>query len=247
MGGKNNLYGLVGKDIDYSFSRTYFNSKFNANNRLSSFRYKNFDIKNISEISEIFKIKNLKGLNVTKPYKEKVIPFLDEISKNAKNIGAVNTISFKKNKIVGDNTDINGFEIALMKFIGKKTCNKALILGTGGASKAVKFVLNKKNIELICVSRKPKTKEIHYEEVNDKIISEYPLIINCSPVGTFPEVNSAPKIPYQFINSKNFLFDLIYNPELTKFMKYGLKKGAKVCNGFIMLIEQAEESWKLWK
>ena len=144
MGKKNNLYGLVGKDIDYSFSRTYFNNKFNTSNQFSSFRYKNFDIKNISEISEIFKIKNLKGLNVTKPYKEKVIPFLDEISKNAKKIGAVNTISFKKNKIIGDNTDINGFEMALMKFLGKKACTKALILGTGGASKAVKFVLNKK-------------------------------------------------------------------------------------------------------
>lgn len=242
----NKQFGLVGKGIGYSFSKTYFQKKFIENKIFTNYNYKNFDIENISEIEEIFEIKNLAGLNITIPYKEKVIPYLNELTATAKQIGAVNTVIFKNKKAVGDNTDIIGFENALKLFIGTSS-KKALVLGTGGASKAVKFVLKKNKIDLITVSRNPKKNEMNYDDINQKMINNYPLIINCTPLGTKPKIEEAPNIPYNYIGPENYLFDLIYNPIETKFMRIGLEKGAKVCNGYHMLIQQAEASWKLWK
>ena len=242
----NKQFGLVGKGIGYSFSKTYFQKKFIENKSFTNYNYKNFDIENISEIEEIFEIKNLAGLNITIPYKEKVIPYLNELTATAQQIGAVNTVVFKNKKTVGHNTDIVGFENALKLFIGTSS-KKALVLGTGGASKAVKFVLKKNKIDLITVSRNPKKNEMNYDDINQKMINNYPLIINCTPLGTKPKIEEAPNIPYNYIGPENYLFDLIYNPIETKFMRIGLEKGAKVCNGYHMLIQQAEASWKLWK
>lgn len=242
----NKQFGLVGKGIGYSFSKTYFQKKFIENKSFTNYNYKNFDIENISEIEEIFEIKNLAGLNITIPYKEKVIPYLNELTATAQQIGAVNTVVFKNKKTVGHNTDIVGFENALKLFIGTSS-KKALVLGTGGASKAVKFVLKKNKIDLITVSRNPKKNEMNYDDINQKMINNYPLIINCTPLGTKPKIEEAPNIPYNYIGPENYLFDLIYNPIQTKFMRIGLEKGAKVCNGYHMLIQQAEASWKLWK
>ena len=242
----NKQFGLVGKGIGYSFSKTYFQKKFIENKIFTNYNYKNFDIENISEIEEIFEIKNLAGLNITIPYKEKVIPYLNELTATAQQIGAVNTVVFKNKKTVGHNTDIVGFENALKLFIGTSS-KKALVLGSGGASKAVKFVLKKNKIDLITVSRNPKKNEMNYDGINQEIINNYPLIINCTPLGTKPKIEEAPNIPYNYIGPENYLFDLIYNPIQTKFMRIGLEKGAKVCNGYHMLIQQAEASWKLWK
>ena len=242
----NKQFGLVGKGIGYSFSKTYFQKKFIENKSFTNYNYKNFDIENISEIEKIFEIKNLAGLNITIPYKEKVIPYLNELTATAQQIGAVNTVVFKNKKTVGHNTDIVGFENALKLFIGTSS-KKALVLGTGGASKAVKFVLKKNKIDLITVSRNPKKNEMNYDDINQKMINNYPLIINCTPLGTKPKIEEAPNIPYNYIGPENYLFDLIYNPIQTKFMRIGLEKGAKVCNGYHMLIQQAEASWKLWK
>lgn len=242
----NKQFGLVGKGIGYSFSKTYFQKKFIENKSFTNYNYKNFDIENISEIEKIFEIKNLAGLNITIPYKEKVIPYLNELTATAQQIGAVNTVVFKNKKTVGHNTDIVGFENALKLFIGTSS-KKALVLGSGGASKAVKFVLKKNKIDLITVSRNPKKNEMNYDDINQKMINNYPLIINCTPLGTKPKIEEAPNIPYNYIGPENYLFDLIYNPIQTKFMRIGLEKGAKVCNGYHMLIQQAEASWKLWK
>ncbi|MBL30540.1 MAG: shikimate dehydrogenase [Flavobacteriaceae bacterium] len=237
--------GLIGKNIKYSFSKKYFEEKF-IHNHVDNFVYENFDIKSLSDLNLILKKRNLVGLNVTIPYKEKIIPYLDELSKNAKLIGAVNTIYFKDQKIIGDNTDIIGFEIALKSFI-KSEKPKAMILGTGGASKAVNFVLKKNNIDLIVVSRNPKKDEINYDDIDEDLIISNPLIINCTPLGTYPSIYKCPRIPYKLLNTKNYLFDLVYNPEVTLFMKKGIEKGAKVTNGYKMLKEQAEASWEYWK
>ena len=239
-------FGLVGKHIEYSFSKKYFERKFSKDNDYINFKYKNYDIKNISEIENIFNIKKISGLNITIPYKEKIIPYLDELTTTANEIGAVNTVIFKNDKILGDNTDVIGFENALNLFIDSLS-KKALVLGSGGASKAVEYVLKKNKIEMIVVSRNPTNKEIHYSDIDEKLLNDYQLIINCTPLGTFPKTKNFPKIPYKYINSNNYLFDLIYNPEETIFMKKGLFHGAKVCNGHHMLIQQAEASWNLWK
>ena len=237
--------GLVGRGIKYSFSKKYFEKKF-KNLNYNNFFYKNYDLKNLSEFKSILNDNDLIGLNVTIPYKEKIVPYIDKLTTNAEKIGAVNTIYFENKKIIGDNTDIIGFEIALKSFIKKKIYN-AMILGTGGASKAINFVLKNNDINTLIVSRKPKKGQIHYKEINKDLLLRYPLIINCTPLGTAPRVNELPPLPYELINSDNYLFDLIYNPKITLFMKKGLNKGAKVTNGLKMLIAQAEASWKLWE
>ena len=237
--------GLVGRGIKYSFSKKYFEKKF-KNLNYNNFFYKNYDLKNLSEFKSILNDNDLIGLNVTIPYKEKIVPYIDKLTTNAEKIGAVNTIYFENKKIIGDNTDIIGFEIALKSFIKKKIYN-AMILGTGGASKAINFVLKNNDINTLIVSRKPKKGQIHYKEINRDLLLRYPLIINCTPLGTAPRVNELPPLPYELINSDNYLFDLIYNPKITLFMKKGLNKGAKVTNGHKMLIAQAEASWKLWE
>ena len=241
-------YALVGKNISYSFSKGYFTEKFKKL-KLDNSEYINFDIQSINQLPE--KIKEykgtLKGMNVTIPYKLEVFNFLDKIDKKAQKIGAVNTVKIsKKGKLKGFNTDVYGFKKSLKPLL-KAHHTKALILGTGGASKAIAYVLKKLNIKYKFVSRNPKgKKEISYQDVTSKIIQSNYLIINCTPLGTHPNIKEFPSIPYEFITSKHLLFDLIYNPTETMFLKKGKEKGAVLKNGLEMLEQQAEKAWKIW-
>lgn len=239
-------FGIVGRNISYSFSAQYFTKKFNSLG-LQNYHFHIFDIDEIKLFNNIIsKYSNLKGLSVTIPYKEQIIPMLDELSNEAKIIGAVNSIKVSHNKLVGHNTDAVGFEHAFKLHL-KPHHKNALILGTGGASKAVQFVLNKLAIPFKLVSRTPlKDNTISYDTIDENILKSHQIIINCSPVGTFPNVNLAPQIPYHFINHKHYLFDLVYNPEETLFLKNGKLMGAEVKNGYDMLMFQAEKSWEIW-
>lgn len=239
-------FGLVGKHISYSFSRGYFADKFQR--EALPHTYVNFDIESIEELDEIIKTTpNLKGLNVTIPYKETVIPLLDELNKRARKIGAVNTVKItKKQKLIGYNTDYYGFKNSLKPHL-KKHHKRALILGTGGASKAIAYALKKLKIKFDYVSRSQKKGvKFLYSEITEDIISSYHIIINCTPIGTFPNVNQCPDIPYDAITKKHILYDLIYNPEQTKFLRCGEIKGATTINGLEMLQLQADKAWEIW-
>ncbi len=239
-------FGLLGKDISYSFSKSYFQDKFNRE-RIINAVYHQFDIDSLDELKNILsQYQNLIGINVTIPYKEEIISFLDELHITAKKIGAVNTIKLDKGRLIGYNTDVYGFKNALKPFL-KAYHTKALILGTGGASKAVAFVLDKLGVEYMYVSRNAKGVGIlSYKDVNRIVIQNFPLIINCTPLGTFPDVEQCPKLPYHFVCNKNLFFDLVYNPTETKFMKQAKDRGAVAINGLDMLKLQAEASWKIW-
>ncbi|QTE22751.1 shikimate dehydrogenase family protein [Polaribacter cellanae] len=244
---KNSTFGLLGKDISYSFSRGYFTKKF-KNLGFTKTKYVNFDIPKIEDFPNIIKNDDsICGINVTIPYKEEVIPYLDKLDKTAKKIGAVNTIKFtKRGNLKGYNTDVVGFEKSISPYF-KKHHKFALILGTGGASKAVAFALKRNNIKYKFVSRNPSgEKEISYQDLSEKIFNKYNVIINCTPLGTSPNVDKYPTIPYQYLSKKHLLFDLIYNPELTIFLEKGKERGATVKNGYQMLEIQAEESWAIW-
>ena len=240
---KNKIYGLIGKNISYSFSREYFSNKFKTE-KISS-KYLNFDLIDVKQIYELTKEFNLSGLNVTIPYKESIIQYLDETDSKAKQIGAVNTIKFLNNKMIGYNTDYIGFKKSLQNLSNINIPKNALILGTGGASKAIKFALSELGIDFKTVSRIKNNADYTYQEI-DKYIIEKKLIINCSPVGTFPNINDSPKIPYKYITSENFLYDLIYNPDKTLFLKKGDEIGCFTKNGIEMLKIQAEKAWRIW-
>lgn len=238
-------YGLIGKEIDYSFSRGYFAEKF-TREQLANNHYDNYDCATIEDLKRTLAQTDIAGLNVTIPYKETVLPMMDSLSEQAREIGAVNTIIFKEDgQLEGHNTDAYGFEQALFGSFAI-TPKKALILGTGGASKAIEFVLKKRGIQAQFVSRKRTSKALPYTALTPKVIQEHLLIINCTPLGTFPNVDEAPAIDYTALTPLHVLFDLIYNPEKTRFMQLGEKQGARVANGHQMLIHQAERSWALW-
>ena len=239
-------FGLLGRNISYSFSKGYFTDKF-ANENFEGCTYENFDIKDISTFPEIIKnTLDLKGLNVTIPYKETVLPFLDKLSKKAALIGAVNTIKItKKGKLKGYNTDYYGFKKSLQPLL-KEHHKKALILGTGGASKAVAFALQELQISYAFVSRETKENAINYDLINATTFDNYQIIINSTPVGTSPNVDLFPIIPYEYFTKKHIAFDLIYNPAETHFLKKAKENGAQIKNGLDMLIYQAEKAWKIW-
>ena len=239
------IYGLIGKGISYSFSKNYFKQKFKEENLLYH-TYQNFDCKNLTQVLETLKQKNLKGVNITIPYKEKIIPYLNKISKEANEIGAVNTVSIDKGgKLLGYNTDCYGFQKSLFKELNKKVKN-ALILGTGGSSKAIKYVLKENLINYNLVSRTRKRGNYVYNELDKNVIREHELIINTTPLGTYPNILNCPNINFDYINNDHILFDLTYNPKKTKFLLNGELKGAKIINGYDMLIFQAEKSWSIW-
>lgn len=239
--------GLLGKNISYSFSRAYFKKKF-EDEKIDNISYENFDIETIELFpSKVKNIDNLKGFNVTIPYKEAIIPYLDLLDDNAKEIGAVNTIKItNQNKLIGYNTDYYGFTESLKPFL-KPHHKKALILGTGGASKAVAYSLKELDIAYYFVSRTKKDGiDLTYETLTEDIIRQYQIIINCSPVGTFPNVEACPDIPYKALTNGHILYDLIYNPEETTFLKLGKQQGAITINGLEMLKLQAEKAWSIW-
>jgi shikimate dehydrogenase len=245
---KRTKLGLIGKNISYSFSSGYFLDKFKKMN-ITELTYKNFDIPAVEEFPFLVyhREEEFKGFNVTIPYKQSIIKYLSELDADAAKIGAVNTIKVtEENELIGYNTDIYGFENSLKPLL-KEYHSKALILGTGGASKAVVFVLNKLNISYKIVSRNPSSEnEISYVDLSEEIMTSHKLIINSSPVGTHPNIKECPKIPYEYISDTHYLFDLIYNPEVTMFLQKGKNAGAAIKNGLEMLELQAEKSWEIW-
>lgn len=240
-------FGIIGRNISYSFSRKYFLEKFKKLG-LDNYQYSNFDIPEIEEFPFLLyhREDEFRGLNVTIPYKEAIIKYLDEVDPEAQKIGAVNTIKVTDdNQLIGYNTDVYGFQKSIEPLL-KSHHKKALILGTGGASKAIAYVFAKLNIAYQFVSRHEVENMLAYEMLDAEIMDEYSIIVNCTPVGTHPNIESAPPIPYQYLSDKHLLYDLIYNPVETKFLLEGKKRGASIKNGLEMLELQAEKSWKIW-
>ncbi|GAA4325449.1 shikimate dehydrogenase [Pontixanthobacter gangjinensis] len=237
-------FGLLGKNIDYSFSRKYFSEKFSREN--IDAEYLNFDIPSIERFPEVIQNKEISGMNVTIPYKEQVIPYLDRLDEHSSRIKAVNTIKFEKDgSLTGFNTDYWGFMEALKPHLQPQHSG-ALILGTGGASKAVAYALELLNIDHKFVSRTAENDQFSYQQLGRDILDQYKLIVNSTPLGTFPNVEACPDIPFQYIGKNHLIFDLIYNPSETKLMRLAAEKGATTLNGLQMLKQQAEKAWAIW-
>lgn len=240
------VFGLIGKNIEYSFSKKYFTEKF-SKEFFTDFEYQNFDIESIDLFPQVLKNNpNLKGLNVTIPYKEAIIHYLDSISKRATAIEAVNVIRFMPDgSLKGYNSDYYGFKKSIEPLL-QPHHKRALILGTGGSAKAIAYALEELDILYTFVSREPKEHTIDYNRINITTFENYQIIINCTPVGTFPNTKEFPPIPYEYFTEKHIAFDLIYNPEETQFLKKAKKKGAITKNGLDMLVFQAEKAWNIW-
>lgn len=237
-------YGIIGYPLGHSFSRGFFTEKF-ARESIDA-QYLNFEIPDVAMLSDVLRDNpELRGLNVTLPHKQAVIPLLDEMSEEAMEIGAVNVIRVRNGKLKGFNSDIIGFTNSIKPLL-QPHHRKALILGTGGASKAIRVGLNRLGIEWTYVSRSPRDGMVTYEDITAETLQEYTVIVNCSPVGMFPKVDAAPAIPYELLSPQHLLFDCVYNPEETLFMKKGRKQGATVKNGLEMLHLQAVASWDFW-
>lgn len=250
-----NSYGLIGYPLSHSFSKKYFTEKFEKEN-ISDSEYHAFPIEKIELLPQLIKDNpSLRGLSVTIPYKESVIPFLDELDATAKKIGAVNCIKITNTTthsqlptphFKGYNTDAFGFRQSIKPFLESQH-ERALILGTGGASKAVEYVLKEIGINCFFVTRnKTAENQFTYDEVNENMLNAFKLIINATPLGMFPNVDACPAIPYQYLSPSHLLYDLVYNPTETEFLKQGKLKGASIVNGFSMLQHQAEEAWRIW-
>lgn len=238
-------FGLIGKTLSHSFSKNYFTQKF-AREHIDNCRYDLFELPAIEDLPALLHSHpDLEGLNVTIPYKQEVIPYLDETSEVVQEIGACNCIKITGGKLVGFNTDVVGFKNSLEPYL-LPIHNKALILGTGGAAKAVQYALKQLQIEYKLVSRRKTSDGLGYEDIGEEILDQYPLIINTTPLGTYPNVDEAPPIPYTYLSPRHLLFDLVYNPAKTKFLQNGEAQGARIANGHEMLVLQAEESWRIW-
>ncbi|AZA86845.1 shikimate dehydrogenase [Chryseobacterium shandongense] len=233
--------GLIGRNISYSFSKKFFEDKFQKL-MLKGYSYNIFDLTEIDEVNHLFANPDLLGFNVTIPYKEKIIDYLDDLSDEAKKIGAVNCVLIENGKKTGYNTDAFGFEKTLL--LHKKPHHQsAIVLGNGGAAKAVKYILEKNNIPSITVSRNT---EINYENLDISTVEDHKIIIQCTPVGTFPNVEDCLNFPFEGITKNHLIIDLIYNPSYTKFIVKASEKGAKTVNGYYMLEQQAEKAWEIW-
>lgn len=244
------IYGIIGNKLDHSFSPNYFWNKFRKLGIEAD--YLKFELNEIAELPLLISdVKNLSGLNVTVPFKEKVIPFIDDLSDDAQSVGAVNTLKILRLtdgvKIKGYNTDVIGFRKTLDPLILKRKNLQALVLGSGGSAKAVAYVLMQLDIPYQLVSRKPGNAQLSYASLNQKIVSEHKLIINTTPCGMFPDIHTFPDIPYHFLTRKHVLYDLVYNPEMSQFLLKGQKQNVIVENGLKMLYVQAEASWKIWQ
>lgn len=242
-----NLYGLIGYPLGHSFSKQYFTEKFTREG-LNDCSFETFPIPSIDELPTLLKGNpDLKALCVTIPYKEQVLQYVDVLSDEVKEIGAANSIKIEDGKLTAYNTDIAGFRISFEELL-QPHHKKALVLGTGGAAKAVQYVLRQLNIEYLVVSRNKKNQPGHigYDAVTGDLLKEFPVIVNCTPVGMWPKENEAPQLPYHLLSAKNYLYDLVYKPAKTKFLQLGEEMGAITKNGYDMLIIQAEESWRIW-
>ncbi|MTI22243.1 shikimate dehydrogenase [Fulvivirga sp. RKSG066] len=240
-------FGLIGKKLGHSFSKKYFSEKFN-NLGLEDYSYDLFELENIQEVEALFQMDNLKGFNVTVPYKELIKPHLDRFDKSAKMVGAVNVVNIENGERVGYNSDYYGFMTSLKNWLDLNIDYQALVLGSGGASKAVTSTLTKMKIPFGIISRDKTKGDLTYEQLlkNASFIQNHNLIINTTPVGMSPLEDNSPSIPYDYLNEKHWLYDLVYNPEMTLFMKKGDEQGAKTKNGLEMLHLQAEKSWEIW-
>lgn len=239
------LFGLIGNPLTHSFSKKYFTEKFRREN-ISDCSYENFQLSSIEELyALIASHNNLAGLNVTIPFKELVIPFLNELDEIATETGAVNTIKISNGQLKGFNTDVYGFTESIINLL-EHSHTSALILGTGGSSKAVAYGLKKMGIGFDFVSRNPDKNELGYENLTADVILQHKIIINTTPAGMFPSIESCPSIPYEHLTKSHLLFDLIYNPDETLFLQKAKARGAQIMNGMDMLKLQAEKSWEIW-
>lgn len=238
-------YGLIGKKLEHSFSQRYFREKFN---RLSiDADYLNFQLSDSTHIPAILNRPSLGGLNVTLPYKEAVLPFLDELTEEAAAIGAVNTIQFSAASKIGHNTDVYGFQQLISPFL-QPHHDRAVVLGTGGSAKAVTYALRQRGIPVVHLSRTPRAAQrtYAYSDVDQHFIDAHLLVVNCTPVGLYPNVEASPDLPYRYLSTRHLVVDLIYNPSETLFLKKAAAQGAVALNGMTMLEQQAEQSWRIW-
>jgi shikimate dehydrogenase len=239
------VFGLVGYPLTHSFSQKFFTEKF-AQLGLTDCVYENFSLENIRQLADVLDTrKELRGFNITIPYKKQVLDFLSERSSVVTDTGACNCVNIQNGRLTGYNTDVTGFEQSLLPFL-KPNHTKALVLGTGGASAAVVFVLKKLGIPFQSVSRNISNDAIRYQDVDQAMLSTHQLVINTTPLGMSPNTDACPTIPYQFLTPAHHLYDLIYNPAETKFLEKGKEQGATIQNGYEMLVLQAEESWRIW-
>lgn len=236
-------FGLLGYPLSHSFSATYFQRKFQQKNL--PYTYENISIPELNSFFQNKEYQAFQGLNVTIPYKEQIIPHLHQLDPIAEKIGAVNVIAVQKGKCLGYNTDYIGFQQSLLTKI-KPHHQRALVLGTGGSSKAIQYALKDLKIPFLLVSRQPKLSELNYVQIDQNLLKTHQIIIHCTPLGMFPKVEDYPAIPYEYLNEQHLLFDLIYNPAETLFLQKGRLAGAQTMNGLRMLEIQAEESWKIW-
>ena len=237
-------FGLIGRSLSHSFSKNFFTAKFEAEQRAAD--YSLIEMESITTINNIIAKYGLVGFNVTIPYKESIIPYLDELTDEARAVGAVNCVALRDGKTIGHNTDIRGIEASL-GWIDIAEGAKALILGTGGASKAVQYVLKRMGIEYKVVSRDAQRGDITYDELTSEVIKEHSLIINATPVGTAPNIEEAPQLDYSALDESHRLFDLVYNPATTAFIRRGEERGAQTMGGIMMLQTQAIASWHFWQ
>jgi shikimate dehydrogenase len=238
-------FGLIGASLKHSFSKQYFTEKFEKESIKA--HYELFELQQIQDLTHLLQQhSNIEGLNVTIPYKESVMSLLDELDSSAQAAQAVNVIKIKNGKKIGYNSDMYGFEVALLEMLNGSKPQNALILGTGGASKAVAAVLKKQSISYQFVSRNAQEHILSYEQLDTTTLQNAQLIVNTTPLGMYPNINAMPPIPYEALTTEHFLFDLVYNPTETAFMQQGLKKGCQVKNGLQMLYLQAEKAWQIW-
>lgn len=235
-------FGIIGNPLKQSFSALYFTEKFSREGIDADYRL--FPLQDIREFEALCEKHNFTGLNVTLPFKEAIIPYLDGLDETAKGVGAVNVIHFTEGRRIGYNTDTRGFKESISPLL-QPYHNNALILGTGGAAKAARYALKSLGVETSFVSRSADY-DYTYTTLTKDIIEKHLLIVNCTPVGMYPETEACPNLPYKFITSKHLLYDVIYNPDMTLFLKRGKEQGATVCNGLGMLHKQAESAWQIW-
>lgn len=239
-------YGLIGYPLGHSYSATYFARKFEREG-ITDCRYDLFELSSLDKLQELLAAEpDLRGFNVTIPYKQQIISLLDDLSPEARAIGAVNCVRREGTKLIGYNTDVVGFRSSLEEFLGAAVIDRALVLGTGGAAQAVQYALAQMELPFDLVSRDPRQGNYTYDDLTEEVIASHHLIVNTSPVGMYPKVEEAPRIPYAFLTPSHYLFDLIYNPEQTQFLRYGAQRQTHTCNGLQMLIRQAEGAWAIW-
>ena len=241
-------FGLIGRTLGHSFSARYFADKFAREGLAEQCRYDLFELEEVERVKDLLlRTEGFEGFNVTIPYKQQIIPLLHSLSREAREIGAVNCVKVADDgMLTGYNTDIDGIRLSLDELLGEEQVEAALILGTGGASQAVQYVLSERNIRYQLVSRDKSKGDLTYDELTPEVMDFHRLIINSSPVGMYPHCDEAPAVPYHLLTQKHYLFDLVYNPERTLFMERGEAQGAHTLSGLAMLYAQAESAWKIW-